>query len=111
MCLVSSAPMLAELAEVLGRAKFSTIIAQTGRGPQSVLDVVKRMVEIITPLPLVAPVCRDPDDDMVLATVGTAQARLVVSGDDDLLSWKFFEQIPIVNPAQALVFIESTNTR
>ena len=46
-------------------------------------------------------VCRDPDDDQVLALVLAAKAELIVSGDADLLSLVTFEGIPIVAPAEA----------
>jgi len=48
-------------------------------------------------------VCRDPDDDEVLALAIAAQVDLIISGDDDLLVLQAFEGIPIVNPAQALL--------
>lgn len=46
--------------------------------------------------------CRDKDDDAVLALAIAAQADLVISGDDDLLCLGSFEGIAILNPAQAL---------
>ncbi|MHB1199755.1 MAG: putative toxin-antitoxin system toxin component, PIN family [Polaromonas sp.] len=48
------------------------------------------------------PICRDPDDDAVLACAKVAQANLIVSGDQDLLVLQAFEGIPIVTAAQAL---------
>jgi len=57
---------------------------------------------VIDPPPLVQPVCRDPDDDAVLALSIAAQADLLISGDDDLLSLGSFEGILILTPAQAL---------
>lgn len=60
------------------------------------------MAEVIDPPPLAQPVCRDKDDDAVLALAMAAQADLVISGDDDLLSLISFEGIPILMPAQAL---------
>lgn len=103
--LVTSPALLAELANVLARTKFATILARTERTPQGVLEDVHRMSEIVTPLPLAVPVCRDPDDDVVLATASAAQANAIVSGDDDLLSLKRFEGIVILNPAQAVQMI------
>jgi predicted nucleic acid-binding protein len=37
-------------------------------------------------------VCRDPDDDVVLALARAAQADIVISGDDDLLCLGSFER-------------------
>ncbi len=58
--------------------------------------------EVIDPPPLAQPVCRDKDDDAVLALALAAQADIVISGDDDLLCRNPFEGIPILTPAQAL---------
>lgn len=48
------------------------------------------------------PVCRDPDDDAVLACAKAAQVDWIVSGDQDLLVLQRFEGIPIVTAAHAL---------
>lgn len=60
------------------------------------------LLPLLEPPPLPAPVCRDPDDDEVLALALAAQVDLIVSGDDDLLALQVFEGIPIPSPAQAL---------
>ena len=44
--------------------------------------------------------CRDPDDDDVLALA--AQVGMIVSDDDDLLVLGNFDGIPVVNAAEAL---------
>ncbi len=51
---------------------------------------------------------RDADDDAVLACALAARADLVVSGDDDLLSLKSFNGIPIFTVAQAIKGFAST---
>ena len=58
--------------------------------------------------PLAQPVCRDPDDDAVLALARAAQADLIVSGDQGLLVLEQFEGVPIVTPREALTRIEKT---
>ena len=57
---------------------------------------------MIEPPPFPVPVCRDPDDDAVLALALAAQADLIVSGDDDLLALVHYQDIPIIAPTQAL---------
>jgi uncharacterized protein len=59
-------------------------------------------VQVIDVAPLPQPVCRDPDDDEVLALAAAASADLIVSGDNDLLVLDQFEGVPIVNAALAL---------
>ena len=91
LSLVSSPALLAELADVIGRAKFDVMLAE-----------VRQLAEVVVPPPLPRPVCRDPDDDAVLALALAAQADFIVSGDDDLLAIGVFQGIPVLTPAQAL---------
>jgi uncharacterized protein len=60
------------------------------------------LCEIVSPAPLAQPVCRDPDDDAILACAKAANANLIVSGDKDLLVLGTFEGIPILTAVQAL---------
>ena len=106
--MVSSPPLLAELADVIGRAKFDAILTRTNTSRERSLAEVRRLAEVIEPPPLPRPVCRDPDDDEVLALAIAAKVELIVSGDNDLLSMKSFEGIPILSPAEAVGLIETT---
>ena len=47
-------------------------------------------------------VCRDPDDDWVLATAVAGQADLIVTGDPDLLVLGTHEGVVILTPRQFL---------
>jgi predicted nucleic acid-binding protein len=64
---------------------------------------VRQLAEVVDPPPLARPVCRDPDDDAVLALALAAKVDCIVSGDDDLLALQAFERIAIITPAQALL--------
>ncbi len=99
---LSSPELLAELAEVLARPKFDAVLSRSNSSREHMLVQVRMLAEVIDPPPLAQPVCRDPDDDAVLALARAAQADVIVSGDDDLLSLTSFDSIPILNPAQAL---------
>ena len=105
--LVSSPALMSELADVIGRAKFDAILVRTNTSRERLLAEVRQLAEVIEPPPLRRPVCRDPDDDQVLAVALAAKVDLVVSGDIDLLSLGNFENIPIVAPAQALDLIDT----
>lgn len=107
LAMVSSPALLAELTHVIGRAKFDSILARSTTTRERVLAEVRQLAEVIEPPPLITAVCRDLDDDAVLALALAAQADLIVSGDDDLLALQTFEAIPIVTPAQALEHIAS----
>lgn len=94
---VTTSPvLLAELAEVLVRKKFATRIQQAGFSARELVEDYASLVSIITPPPLPEPVCRDPDDDAILACAIAAQADAIVSGDDDLLSLQYHQGIPIL---------------
>ena len=69
---------------------------------------MRRLAEVIDPPPLPQPVCRDPDDDEVLALTIAARVDLIVPGDGDLLFLGSFAGIPIIAPAQAVGVIEAT---
>jgi predicted nucleic acid-binding protein len=47
-------------------------------------------------------IIRDPDDDAVLAFAVTAECEVIVSGDDDLLHLKRYQNIRILTAAELL---------
>lgn len=100
--LISSPDLLAELADVLARPKFATALERTQIAVPALMAQLQIFLEVIHPPPLAQPVCRDPDDDAVLALALAAQADVVISGDDDLLSLSIFAGIPIITATQAL---------
>ena len=53
----------------------------------------------VSPEPLSEPVCRDPDDDWILATALTGMCTCIVTGDKDLLVLERFYEIDIVSPS------------
>ncbi len=64
------------------------------------LDILNTAAKMIEPIPLKTPVCRDPDDDMILATALAGNVECIVSGDKDLTDLKMFENIPILKPSE-----------
>jgi predicted nucleic acid-binding protein len=55
-------------------------------------------VRLVEPDPLSERVCRDPDDDVVLATALAGGCRCIVTGDRDLLVLGEYQGIVIVSP-------------
>lgn len=43
-------------------------------------------------------ICRDPNDDFIIACAAAAEAHYIVTGDEDLLILKRYEEIVIINP-------------
>ena len=68
------------------------------------LDLLRRIGEIVEPEPLPKPICRDEDDDAVLALARSSGAACLVTGDDDLLVLGAIEGIPIISPRAFLTF-------
>jgi putative PIN family toxin of toxin-antitoxin system len=73
---------------------------------QSALQIVSEaMHSVIRPSQTVQGICRDPDDDAILACALEAGADYLVTGDVDLLELKTFKGIRIVTPREfELVF-------
>lgn len=97
----TSLVLLAELAEVIGRAKFIERIQSAQLSAANLVADYRGLAVLVDPQPLPAPVSRDPDDDHVLACALTAAADLIVSGDRDLLTLGTFRDIRILSPSDA----------
>jgi len=92
--LIACPVILQEFERVLIK-KFSA----TRNEAQSALQIVSEAIHsIVRPSQLVQSVCRDPDDDAILACALEAGADYLVTGDVDLLELKTFKGIRIVTP-------------
>ncbi len=92
--IVASDFILNELrGHLLGKFKY------TDQETHEAIALLESQVEIVTPKSLDQPVCRDPDDDQILATALAAQAECIVSGDKDLLVLHSYQDIEIVSPS------------
>lgn len=100
----SSAPLLTELEETLHR-KFTVTPAV-----KAFLTAYGRSLTLVEPTPLDTPVCRDLDDDVVLATAVAAAATVLVTGDQDLLTLQAFQDIPIMTPRAFVELLDRTVT-
>lgn len=101
--LVLSPKLLAEFAEVVSRPKFAARVAARGTTPDELARKLAEEVTIVSPVILsLPPELRDPKDLHVLECAVAAQADAIVSGDEDLLTMKTFQGIPILTVRQAL---------
>jgi putative PIN family toxin of toxin-antitoxin system len=98
--IVVSPDILGELEEKM-LAKAGLTAAET----REVIRAVRADAEIAKATPLVKPVCRDADDDLILAAALAAEANAIVTGDRDLLVLKRFKGIPILNPRDCLALL------
>lgn len=96
--LVSDATM-AELADVLARAKFDPYVSIADR--QEFIRLFGRVAEwVVVNHRLRA--CRDPRDDKVLEVAVNGAADAIVTDDADLRALAPFRGVAIVTPAQYL---------
>ncbi len=100
--LFSSRTLLDELAATLAKKKLAKYVAATGLTAEQMLVNYRRIAKVVTAKQLEQQVSRDVDDDAVLACALAARADLIVSGDDDLLVLKSFNNIRIATAAQAV---------
>lgn len=90
---------IAEVVEVLGRAKFSRLISIDTRtafleqlGEYSTIVSCKSQFTI----------CRDPKDNKFLELAIDGNAYAIITGDEDLLALNPFRQVRVLTPGQFL---------
>ena len=91
---ISSAPLLNELCEVLER-KFN----QRPIDARAALRLFAETFTLVEPKALEPPACRDRDDDVVLATAFVGECAALITGDQDLLILDPFRGIRVLAPS------------
>ncbi len=101
-CTVATSPALLDELDRTLRAKFTL-----GPSATAFLRQLRLRVRLVEPATLAARVSRDADDDVVLATAVAAGAKTIVTGDQDLLVIRRFNDIDIVTPRDFLSSLSS----
>jgi putative PIN family toxin of toxin-antitoxin system len=65
-------------------------------------SVLRSRMKVVTPSKLKGPVCRDPDDDNILAAAIGGNCDCIITGDKDLQVLKRYEGIDIFKPRDFL---------
>ncbi|MCL2896675.1 putative toxin-antitoxin system toxin component, PIN family [Brenneria tiliae] len=91
--------MLDELADVLARPKFDRYVTREDR--QQFLRLLGGIVRMVSVTRRIS-ACRDPKDDKFLDAALNGEARLILTGDLDLLELHPFHSIEILGPADFL---------
>ncbi len=94
--LFTSAALLVELEDVLGRDKLAKRLSLINVSPQELVLGYAALATPVTPLTIPPVIFEDPDDDAVLACALAAQAEVIVSGDGHMLSLKQYLGIDIL---------------
>ena len=92
--LILSTDIIQEFERIL-RKKFSLSQSEISDVRKVLAEATKEVRQKVNPI---APVCRDPDDDRILACARQAHADYIVTGDEDLLVLKRYGAIRIVTP-------------
>jgi putative PIN family toxin of toxin-antitoxin system len=100
-----SADTLTELEIVLSRKKFNNYVSLEER--QKFILYLKNLAEIVDIVNHVQ-VCRDPKDDKFLSLAVTGNANIIITGDEDLLVLKCYQNIPILSPRDFLAQVDKS---
>lgn len=100
--LFTSEALIAELAGILGRAKFATKLRQKNLSAAEIVARYREIAETVEAAPIEVATLRDPDDTAILACAIAARAEAIVSGDADLHALGSYRGIPILSPADCV---------
>lgn len=98
--LVHSLPTLDELKNVLERKKFDKYLSREER-LQFLTMIVRESLLVDIHVSITA--CRDPKDNKFLELAVSAEAKTIVTGDEDLLVLHPFRSIEIITPRSFLM--------
>ena len=103
--LVTATVLLEELDRVLRYPSLQRYYSEETR--TRYIALIAALSEVVDLPESVPSICRDPDDDWVIACAVIGEADYVVSGDRDLLSLECVGEIPILSAAQFLATLEA----
>jgi putative PIN family toxin of toxin-antitoxin system len=102
--LVTAPELLEELERVLRYPKLQRYYTDSERTRYvALLMTLSEVVELPESIPRI---CRDPDDDRVIACAVAGKADIIVSGDRDLLTLERVGRISIQSATQFLEILE-----
>jgi putative PIN family toxin of toxin-antitoxin system len=101
---ITAPELLEELDRVLKYPKLQRYCTEEERTCfVALLMALSELVELPETIPQI---CRDPDDDRILACTMLGDADAIVSGDRDVLALRQVGHIPILTPATLLEPLE-----
>ncbi len=106
--LVLSEPITREVLEVLHRPELTRKYRSDQTRNLAMLIARLGAIQLVE-LTTIPAVSRDPLDDKFLATAKAAGAAYLVSEDEDLLTLKEYEGIPIINAGAFLHLLEQAS--
>ena len=104
LVLVTAPGLLEELDRVLRYPRLQRYYSEAER--TRFVALLMALAEVVDLPETIPRICRDPDDDQVIACAIVGQADVIVSGDRDLLVLEQVRRIPILSAAQFLEMLE-----
>jgi len=98
--------ILSEIEQVIKRSKFNDVMGKANLTPDQIIQKIVSFSHLVIAPQLNIKVCRDEKDNKLLECAQSAKASYLVSGDDDLLSLKEYEKIPIIRASEMLKLLE-----
>jgi putative PIN family toxin of toxin-antitoxin system len=105
--LITSAPLLSELEDVLARPH---ITRRSGFSPAEAAALVQAIGDtaiVVSPTEHITLV-RDPDDNRLLEAAGAVEAEYLVSGDKEVLDINEYGSTQVVTPARFVAILAAT---
>jgi uncharacterized protein len=100
-----SEEILTETEHTLSYPRIRARYTYTDEDVTDFLDRLRLAAELITDLPGLTGIVRDPNDDMIIATARRANTAYIVTRDDDLLSLQQYEDISILTPEAFIAIV------
>lgn len=82
------------------KAVFTSKFKRNPDDVKHALELIRSHSELVSFQSFPTPVCRDSDDDNILATAVAGNAECIITGDEDLLTLKSFQEISIISPRE-----------
>jgi putative PIN family toxin of toxin-antitoxin system len=98
----ASEALLSELETTLRRGKLQSKIQSLGSTVEILISRTRQLVELCPATSVDVPQLRDQDDAIILAAALAANAEVVVTGDQDLLTLSEFEGVLIMTSTDFL---------
>jgi putative PIN family toxin of toxin-antitoxin system len=103
--MIVSPAIAAEIEDALRQPKIRKYLHEPDEAALWVADLMA-VADVVADSGFNAGVCRDPDDEVLLAAAVEGRAEMIVTGDSDLLVLGEYEGIAIVRPRTFLDFIK-----
>lgn len=100
--LYTSPDLLAELADVLERDKFTARLKAAQTTARELVLGYGELATLVHPTSTPSVIKDDPDDDMILACAIAANAEVIISGDSHIKSLKSYQGISILTANELL---------